>query len=84
MLRVKTMAGLFADLIGADRAKAERAAMLAKADRPHADGRRVPQNSRAIMGEYYAKYDGEAEEVALPSASTTSRATPATPCRPPR
>ena len=32
MLRVKTMAGLFADLIGADRAKAERAAMLAKAD----------------------------------------------------
>ncbi|MFR6028005.1 MAG: glycine--tRNA ligase subunit beta, partial [Sutterella wadsworthensis] len=64
MLRVKTMAGLFADLIGADRAKAERAAMLAKADLRTLMVGEFPE-LQGIMGEYYAKYDGEAEEVAL-------------------
>lgn len=64
MLRVKTMAGLFADLIGADRAKAERAAMLAKADLRTLMVGEFPE-LQGIMGEYYAKYDGEAEDVAL-------------------
>ena len=64
MLRVKTMAGLFADLIGADRAKAERAALLAKADLRTLMVGEFPE-LQGIMGEYYAKYDGEAEEVAL-------------------
>ena len=64
MLRVKTMAGFFADLIGADRAKAERAAMLAKADLRTLMVGEFPE-LQGIMGEYYAKYDGEAEEVAL-------------------
>ena len=64
MPRVKTMAGLFADLIGADRAKAERAAMLAKADLRTLMVGEFPE-LQGIMGEYYAKYDGEAEEVAL-------------------
>ena len=56
MLRVKTMAGLFADLIGADRAKAERAAMLAKADLRTLMVGEFPE-LQGIMGEYYAKYD---------------------------
>lgn len=64
MLRVKTMAGLFADLIGADRTKAERAAMLAKADLRTLMVGEFPE-LQGIMGEYYAKYDGEAEDVAL-------------------
>ncbi len=64
MLRVKMMAGLFADLIGADRAKAERAAMLAKADLRTLMVGEFPE-LQGIMGEYYAKYDGEAEDVAL-------------------
>lgn len=64
MIRVKTMAGLFADLIGADRAKAERAAMLAKADLRTLMVGEFPE-LQGIMGEYYAKYDGEAEDVAL-------------------
>ena len=64
MLRVKMMAGLIADLIGADRAKAERAAMLAKADLRTLMVGEFPE-LQGIMGEYYAKYDGEAEDVAL-------------------
>lgn len=81
MLRVKTMAGLFADLIGADRTKAERAAMLAKADLRTLMVGEFPE-LQGIMGEYYAKYDGEAEDVALghPRA-LSSLAMQETPCR---
>ena len=47
-----------------DRAKADRAAMLAKADLRTLMVGEFPE-LQGIMGEYYAKYDGEAEEVAL-------------------
>ena len=64
MLRVKAMAGLIAGLIGADKAKAERAAMLAKADLRTLMVGEFPE-LQGIMGEYYAKHDNEDAEVAL-------------------
>ena len=64
MLRVKAMAGEFADLIGADRAHAERAALLAKADLRTLMVGEFPE-LQGIMGEYYARHDGEADDVAL-------------------
>lgn len=64
MRRVKTMAGRFASLIGADTAHAERAAMLAKADLRTLMVGEFPE-LQGIMGEYYARHDGEADDVAL-------------------
>ena len=64
MLRVKTMAGRFASLIGADTAHAERAAMLAKADLRTLMVGEFPE-LQGIMGEYYARHDGEPDDVAL-------------------
>lgn len=64
MLRVKTMAGRFASLIGADTAHAERAAMLAKADLRTLMVGEFPE-LQGIMGEYYAHHDGEPDDVAL-------------------
>lgn len=64
MLRVKSMAGRFAELIGADVAKAERAAMLAKADLRTLMVGEFPE-LQGIMGEYYAHNDKEDADVAL-------------------
>lgn len=64
MERVRAMAGLFADLINADRAQAERAAMLAKADLRTLMVGEFPE-LQGIMGEYYAKNDGEPNDVSL-------------------
>lgn len=64
MLRVKAIAGAVADKIGADRAHAERAAMLAKADLRTLMVGEFPE-LQGIMGEYYARHDGEPEDVAL-------------------
>lgn len=64
MGRVRQMAGLFADLIGADRGHAERAAMLAKADLRTLMVGEFPE-LQGIMGEYYAKNDGEPADVSL-------------------
>lgn len=63
MLRVKAMAGKFAAMLGADVAKAERAAMLAKADLRTLMVGEFPE-LQGIMGEYYARHDGEDVEVA--------------------
>ena len=64
MLRVKSMAGRFAGLIGADAVKAERAAMLSKADLRTLMVGEFPE-LQGIMGEYYAHNDGEDDLVAL-------------------
>ena len=62
--RVKTIAAKVADLIGADRDKAVRAAQLAKVDLLTQMVGEFPE-LQGIMGEYYALHDGESEEVAL-------------------
>jgi len=64
MLRVKRLAAEIAGLIGADSEKAQRAAMLAKADLRTLMVGEFPE-LQGIMGEYYARHDGEDEEVAL-------------------
>ena len=63
MLRVKAIARAVAEKIGADPVKAERAAELAKADLRTLMVGEFPE-LQGIMGEYYARHDGEAEEVA--------------------
>ena len=63
MLRVKAIARAVAEKIGADAVKAERAAELAKADLRTLMVGEFPE-LQGIMGEYYARHDGEAEEVA--------------------
>lgn len=62
--RVKAIAAKVADLIGADRDKAVRAAQLAKVDLLTQMVGEFPE-LQGIMGEYYALHDGESEEVAL-------------------
>ena len=64
MLRVKAIAGRIAAAIGASVEKAERAAMLAKADLRTLMVGEFPE-LQGIMGEYYARNDGEAPEVAV-------------------
>lgn len=61
--RVKTIAARVADLIGANRAEAIRAAQLAKVDLLTLMVGEFPE-LQGIMGEYYAKHDGESEDVA--------------------
>lgn len=62
--RVMQIAGRVADLIGADRAEAVRAAQLAKVDLLTQMVGEFPE-LQGIMGEYYALHDGESRTVAL-------------------
>ena len=64
MLRVKALAGAIAAKLGFDVALAERGAMLAKADLLTDMVGEFPE-LQGIMGTYYARHDGEPEEVAL-------------------
>lgn len=61
--RVKAIAARVADLIGADRNEAVRAAQLAKVDLLTLMVGEFPE-LQGIMGEYYALHDGESETVA--------------------
>ncbi len=61
--RVKALAQAIASLLGADPAPAGRAAELAKADLLSGMVGEFPE-LQGIMGEYYARHDGEAPEVA--------------------
>ena len=65
--RVTQLAGEVATLIGADRARAERAATLAKADLPTLMVGEFPE-LQGTMGRYYAQNDGEAPDVAAACA----------------
>ncbi|HYD81927.1 MAG TPA: glycine--tRNA ligase subunit beta [Paucimonas sp.] len=62
--RIKTLAGKIAQALGADVALAERGALLAKADLLTDMVGEFPE-LQGIMGTYYARHDGEHEEVAL-------------------
>ncbi len=65
--RVSQLAGEIAELIGADRARAERAATLAKADLVTLMVGEFPE-LQGTMGRYYALNDGEAADVAAACA----------------
>ncbi|MFM0060574.1 glycine--tRNA ligase subunit beta [Paraburkholderia phytofirmans] len=62
--RVEALAGAIAELTGADVALAKRAARLAKADLITDMVGEFPE-LQGTMGTYYARHDGEPEEVAL-------------------
>ena len=62
--RVKTLAGQIAEALGADVALAQRGALLAKADLLTDMVGEFPE-LQGVMGTYYARHDGEHEEVAL-------------------
>ncbi|OAJ62808.1 glycine--tRNA ligase subunit beta [Paraburkholderia ginsengiterrae] len=62
--RVEALAGAIAALIGADVAHAKRAARLAKADLITDMVGEFPE-LQGTMGTYYARHDGEPEDVAL-------------------
>jgi len=62
--RVKSLAGAIAAKLGGDVALAERGALLAKADLLTDMVGEFPE-LQGIMGTYYARHDGEPEEVAL-------------------
>jgi glycyl-tRNA synthetase beta chain len=62
--RVKALAGMIARALGADTALAERGALLAKTDLLTDMVGEFPE-LQGIMGTYYARHDGEHEEVAL-------------------
>ncbi len=62
--RVTALAGAIAAKLGADVALAERGALLAKADLLTDMVGEFPE-LQGIMGSYYARHDGEHEEVAL-------------------
>ena len=62
--RVKTLAGKIANTMDTDVALAERGALLAKADLLTDMVGEFPE-LQGIMGTYYARHDGEHEEVAL-------------------
>ncbi|WP_395822690.1 glycine--tRNA ligase subunit beta [Collimonas sp.] len=61
--RVKALAVVIAKLLGGDVALAERGALLAKADLLTDMVGEFPE-LQGIMGNYYARHDGEADEVA--------------------
>jgi glycyl-tRNA synthetase beta chain len=65
--RVSKLAGEIAVLIGADKARAERGAMLAKADLMTLMVGEFPE-LQGTMGRYYALHDGEAPDVAAACA----------------
>ncbi|CAN7501663.1 glycine--tRNA ligase subunit beta [Trinickia sp. LjRoot230] len=62
--RLVALAGLIAPLVGANPVKAERAAYLAKADLLTEMVGEFPE-LQGTMGTYYARHDGEDEDVAL-------------------
>lgn len=62
--RVRELAGYIAGLIGGDAANARRAGELSKCDLATEMVGEFPE-LQGIMGTYYARHDGEAEEVAL-------------------
>ncbi|WP_144144487.1 glycine--tRNA ligase subunit beta [Paraburkholderia sp. BCC1884] len=62
--RVEALAGAIAGMIGADVTLAKRAALLAKADLITDMVGEFPE-LQGTMGTYYARHDGEPEEVAL-------------------
>lgn len=62
--RVKSLAGAIAGALGKDVALAERGALLAKADLLTDMVGEFPE-LQGIMGTYYARHDGEPDEVAL-------------------
>ena len=62
--RVKTLAGRIANALNVDVTLAERGALLAKADLLTDMVGEFPE-LQGIMGTYYARHDGEPEEVAL-------------------
>jgi glycyl-tRNA synthetase beta chain len=61
--RIKTLAGKIAGALGADAALAERGALLAKADLLTDMVGEFPE-LQGIMGTYYARHDGEHDDVA--------------------
>jgi glycyl-tRNA synthetase beta chain len=61
--RIATLAGTIARLLGADKADAELAARLSKADLVTDMVGEFPE-LQGIMGRYYAQHDGEKQEVA--------------------
>lgn len=61
--RLVKIAGAVAQCLGADRALAERAARLAKADLLSSMVGEFPE-LQGVMGKYYARHEGEPEEVA--------------------
>ncbi len=61
--RLETLAGRIATRLGSDAAAARRAARLAKADLVTEMVGEFPE-LQGVMGEYYAKHDGESAEVA--------------------
>jgi glycyl-tRNA synthetase beta chain len=61
--RLVALAGVLAPLVGADRALAERAALLAKADLTTGMVGEFPE-LQGVMGGYYARHDAEADAVA--------------------
>ena len=65
--RVKVLAGRIATLLGGDAALAQRAAFLAKADLLTDMVGEFPE-LQGIMGSYYARHDGEHEEIAQTAA----------------
>ncbi len=62
--RVSTLAGFIAEQIGGDNANAQRAGLLSKCDLSTEMVGEFPE-LQGIAGYYYAKHDGEAEDVAL-------------------
>ncbi|KAF1030296.1 MAG: Glycine--tRNA ligase beta subunit [Burkholderia plantarii] len=62
--RIESLAGSIAPAVGADPALARRAARLAKADLPTDMVGEFPE-LQGTMGTYYARHDGEPEEVAI-------------------
>ncbi len=67
VLRVSMLAGEIAVLIGADKARAERGALLAKADLVTQMVGEFPE-LQGTMGRYYALHDGETADVAAACA----------------
>jgi len=62
--RVSNLAGFIAEQIGGDSSKAQRAGLLSKCDLSTEMVGEFPE-LQGIAGYYYAKHDGEAEDVAL-------------------
>ncbi len=63
-VRVSNLAGFIAEQIGGDSSKAQRAGLLSKCDLSTEMVGEFPE-LQGIAGYYYAKHDGEAEDVAL-------------------
>lgn len=62
--RIAALAGFIAEQLGADKAQAERAGLLSKADLMTEMVQEFPE-IQGVMGMYYARLDGESEAVAV-------------------